>query len=297
MRTGKQERARIESTWAHLLKRPLDSITRAEISAWRADQVKAGRPHSGINRDINPLRAILRAAVEAGVIEHNPLVNFSNLKVDSNSQARFLNSDEDNLLRKALTERDETLHEKRQSGNQWRRERGVEELPPMGWYADHLVPLVLLALNTGMRRGELFNLRWRDVDLKGARLVVEGRTSKSDTTRHLPLNTEALEVLKKWKRGKTSSPSHHVFPGRDGGRLDNVNSAWRSVIKLANIPDFRFHDLRHTFASNLVIAGVPLNTVRELLGHSTMEMTLRYAHLSPDHKADAVALLNSEAAK
>ena len=85
-----------------------------------------------------------------------------------------------------------------------------------------------------------------------------------------------------------------VFPGKDGKPLDNVRRSWGKVLEDAKIKSFRWHDLRHHFASKLVMAGVDLNTVRELLGHADLTMTLRYARLSPDHKAEAVARLRKQ---
>ena len=82
-----------------------------------------------------------------------------------------------------------------------------------------------------------------------------------------------------------------VFPGKNGKRFNNIRRSWAGVLDAAKISGFRLHDLRHTFASRLVMAGVDLNTVRELLGHSDYSMTLRYAHLAPEHKAAAVARL------
>ena len=92
-------------------------------------------------------------------------------------------------------------------------------------------------------------------------------------------------------RATTGAKSGYVFPAEDGGRLDNINKSWKSLVEDAGIDEFRFHDLRHTFASWLVMRGVDLNTVRDLLGHADLKMTLRYAHLAPEHKAAAVAAL------
>ena len=102
--------------------------------------------------------------------------------------------------------------------------------------------------------------------------------AKSSKTRHIPLNAAALSALKGWHGQQTASPL--VFPGRNGVPFDNVRSSWEEVLKAAEITRFRWHDLRHTFASRLVLKGVDLNTVRELLGHSDYQMTLRYAHLA-----------------
>jgi integrase len=156
-------------------------------------------------------------------------------------------------------------------------------------YVDHLQPMVLLAMNTGLRRGELFHLQWTDVDLSRNYLTVRGGATKSGDTRHVPLHEETAQALQRWHR--TARGSTYVFPGKDGGRLTSIRSAWCRLLREANISDFRWHDLRHHFASQLVMASVDLNTVRELLGHSDIAMTLRYAHLSPDHKAEAVGRL------
>jgi integrase len=153
-----------------------------------------------------------------------------------------------------------------------------------------------MALNTGLRRGELFQLRWRDVTLDRARVTVRGEHAKSGQTRHIPLNAAILKVLQEWKPVNVE-PDALVFPGRDAGEpLDDIKTAWAALLKAAKITGFRFHDCRHDFASRLVMAGVDLNTVRELLGHADIKMVLRYAHLAPEHTAAAVERLVSRGA-
>jgi len=102
---------------------------------------------------------------------------------------------------------------------------------------------------------------------------------------------EVVDALAGWRGASPRPPDALVFPGVDGERMEDVKTAWASITTAAAIADFRFHDLRHTFASKLVQAGVDLNTVRELLGHADIKMTLRYAHLAPELKATAVAKL------
>jgi len=100
-------------------------------------------------------------------------------------------------------------------------------------------------------------------------------------------------VLKGWQE-QTEKSSGLVFVNDDGQRFDRANTSWRGLLKQAEIVNFRWHDMRHHFASRLVMGGVDLNTVRELLGHSDYDMTLRYAHLAPEHKMKAVEVLDRQ---
>jgi integrase len=140
-------------------------------------------------------------------------------------------------------------------------------------------------MNTGLRRGEVVKLRWGSVDFNRRLLTVEGRNAKNRQTRHVPLNDEAVSVLRNWR--EQSGTGARAFRVATGFR-----TAWGKVLKRARISNFRWHDLRHHFASRLVQNGVPLNTVRDLLGHGSVGMSLRYAHLAPDQRRDAVARLN-----
>ncbi len=149
--------------------------------------------------------------------------------------------------------------------------------------------MVLLIVNTGLRRGEVLQLKWSDVDLLQWKVIIGCENAKSGKTRYVPLNDEAVSTLQRWQ--PSVEATGWVFPARDGGRLTSIKTSWKHVLKNAAIEDFRWHDLRHHFASRLVMKGVVLNTVRELLGHPDLSMTLRYAHLSLEHKADAVARL------
>ncbi len=149
--------------------------------------------------------------------------------------------------------------------------------------------MVLVSLNTGMRRGELFNLKWSSVNFITEIITVTGDTSKTSNTRHIPMHEEVMAVLKEWKKQSGKAP--YVFPNQEGDRFSDVKSAWLNLLQRAKITGFRWHDMRHDFASRLVMNGAPLNTVRDLMGHSDIKMTLQYAHLAPGTKAAAIALI------
>ena len=272
--------------------RKMDSITIWEMKKWTSTQLKNGLSPATVNRRIGVLKSMMSLAVESGVIEKNPLTGMTQLKIDTNQKVRYLEVKEENRLRKALEERQDHQREARKSHNKWLISRRKESLPELSnRFTDHLYPITLIALNTGMRRGELFKLDWSNVSLQQRIITVEGQTAKSKKTRHIPMNDEAFHALVTW-RNQTESKGLVFSSPATGKKLDNISTAWNSLLNNANIKDFRFHDLRHNFASQLVMKGVDLLTIKELLGHSKLEMTLRYAHLAPEHKAAAVALLN-----
>ena len=261
------------------------------LEKWRSNRLKSGIRPATVNHDLTALKAALSKAVEWRLLPAHPLADLKPAKVDHAGKVRFLSDEEEASLLHALDEREERKRSERDKGNQWRQARNKKALPSLeGQYTDHLTPLVILALNTGMRRGELLALQWADIDLTRALLTVNGDTAKSGKTRHIPLNTDATAALATWQES-TGQAQGLLFLNDEGQQLASVKTSFNRLLAKAGIDNFRFHDLRHTFASKLVMAGVDLNTVRELLGHSDIKMTLRYAHLAPEHKALAVARL------
>jgi integrase len=292
IRTSKNTLLRLRSNFPDLQDRKLGEINAWVVEKWRAARLKAGAKPTTVNRDLDDLRSALARAVAWKLLEAHPLAGVKRSRTDNNAAVRFLDDDEERRLRAGLDAREERIMAERDRANAWRAERGYPTMPDLGRaaFADHIKPMVLISINTGVRRGELFNLAWADVDLQRAMLTVRGQSAKSGRTRHIPLNAEALAVLQGWRAQRTE-PEGLIFPGRNGDRLDSVRKAWLGVLKEAKLKGFRWHDQRHHFASRLVMAGVDLNTVRELLGHASYQMTLRYAHLAPEHKAAAVAKL------
>lgn len=136
--------------------------------------------------------------------------------------------------------------------------------------------MVRFALFSGIRRGEICKLKWDDVDFE--RNMVTLRTPKGKKTVTIPISQEAIAVLR-----SMDMTSPFVFPGEDGRQRTSFKGPWQRIRKAAGLPgDFRFHGLRHHFASTLVSNGVDLGIVRELLTHMHVGTTERYAHFAPD---------------
>jgi integrase len=289
---GKATASRILTCFTDLHGKKLNQISPWLIDKWRSVRLKAGRSAATINRDIGALRSALSKAVEWHDLDSHPLAEFKPLKVDASKKTRYLTVDEEARLRATLDEREERARGKRDTANAWRKERGYTSRPDFRDvpFVDHLKPMVLLSINTGLRRGEVFHLKWENIDLSHSVLTVTGDTAKSGQTRQVPLNQEAAEVLRCWK-GQSPVVDGLAFPGRNGKPFDTIKTAWAQLLRAADIQGFRWHDMRHHFASKLAMASVDLNTIRELLGHSDLKMTLRYAHLAPHVKAEAVEKL------
>ncbi|WP_395600696.1 tyrosine-type recombinase/integrase [Pseudomonas sp. B19125] len=281
----------LSNNFAPIMAQRLDAITGRDLEQIRTGWMQAGNKASTVNRKMGSISGVFSRAVEWEYIDTHPLAKLKQLKVDSKGVIRYLAADETKRLRDTLDARQDEMRVERESANTWRTDRHREPLPSLLQlpFTDHLKPMVLVSLNTGMRRGELFDLKWSAVNFDTKTITVAGATTKTSDTRHIPMNKETIGVLEAWKEQVSKSP--YVFPGQGGGRFEDVKSAWLKLLERAQIDGFRWHDMRHDFASRLVMAGVPLNTVRDLLGHADIKMTLRYAHLAPGTKAAAVELI------
>lgn len=280
----------LRKSFPFLMEKTPEEITLFEIEKWRTERKMNGLKNATINKKTSALRALLNWAYHFDIIEVNPLLKLKRLKEsDSDVKTRYLAEDERTRLLKALDDREEEIRRAKESHNKFLRERGLPPVPTMrnAAFVDHLKPAVIISLNTGIRRGALLSLEWKDVNLREKTITLQGGKAKGGRASILPINNIVSDILSKWRK---QSAGQYVFE-EDGKPMRECKTAWRNLLKRAEIEDFRWHDMRHDFASRLVMAGVDLNTVRELLCHSDIKMTLRYAHLAPEVKRRAVDLL------
>ncbi len=240
---------------------PITEITAQRIAHYDRQRVtetsRLGRPvtPSTVNRELAILRHLLRLGEEWGYIEKVPKIR---LAKEPEGRLRFLEEDEITRLLTASAA----------SKNRY------------------LAAIVTIALHTGMRKGEIMGLEWERVDFSRGVILLE--QTKSGRRREIPMNRAVDDALAALPGAKAEGP---VFRKANGGAWGNIRTAFERACQEAKITGFRFHDLRHTFASHLVMRGRSLKEVQELLGHREFTMTLRYAHLSPDRLREAVASL------
>jgi integrase len=153
----------------------------------------------------------------------------------------------------------------------------------------YLYLVVVVALSTGCRKNEILNLRWENVNLAQGAITLH--RTKNKRVRRVPLRGQALELMRAHAKVRRLG-STLVFPGRDAQRPVTVDKAWRVALRRAGVSDFRFHDLRHSAASYLAMNGATPSEIAEILGHRTLAMVQRYAHLSESHVDEVVGRMN-----
>ncbi len=232
--------------------RTLRSIQPADIEAYVTERAKKVAPAT-VNRELAFLKTLYSDAVSNGKAETNPVKRVKLFK-ENNARVRW------------LTEKEE--------------EKLFEQLP--GRYD----LLVRFAFNTGLRQSEQFGLLWENLDSDNG--VVTITQSKHGEARKVPLNEEARKVLELLRAVGPTPGKARIFPVN---AHNFYNRTFKPALAEAKIENFVWHDLRHTFGSRLAMKGVPILTIKELMGHKTLTMTLRYAHLAPGHLRDAVEKL------
>ncbi|ELB2078546.1 site-specific integrase [Vibrio parahaemolyticus] len=271
---AKQSYMCIANSFEHLMDRPLTEIKAWDIQQWITERRKLGRAPATIEYCVNRLRAAFNRAVEWEFIDSHNLSSVKLIKQD-NTRIRYLSKEEENSLLEGIQARNQSV-------------RKSDKTKAKLKFVDFFEPLVITAMNTGMRKGELLTLKWEHVSFPNRYLTIRSENAKSKKTRTIPLNDTVLKLFENWRA--QNPDADYVFVANNQP-VEFFQYPWQSLLKEAGIENFRFHDLRHHFASKLVMAGVDLNIVRELLGHADLKMTLRYAHLAPEHKAAAVNLI------
>jgi len=270
-RATKDFKQRVELALPAFGDRIAESITTRELQDW-VDEMAEGREWTGgtQNRFKSSLSTVFREGMRAGKVSVNPARLIRRSK-ESLGRVRFLSYEEEAKLRKVI----------------------ALNLP--GRINDEgksAFAQLDVALHTGMRKSEQFTATWEQVDLEKGYIYLS--MTKNGSDRFVTLNSAAVQVLKSLqKRHKLLGlPSDStLFHSKRDGLIKNPRKWFATALEQAKIKGVTWHTLRHTFASRLVMAGVDLKTVQELMGHKTIAMTARYAHLAPTHKLQALETL------
>jgi integrase len=257
-RSFKSKKYFIEDLKTEFANCPLRGFSTRLVEEYQTKKLTSGKKPATANRHLATLKHMFAKAVEWEMVEEAVLKKVRKVKLlpENNRRLRYLSRDECRALTNACN--------------------------------SHLRPIVITALNTGMRREEILSLEWeKHVDLNHGFILLD--VTKNGDRREVPINETLRITLQKIVR-HINSP--YVFTDGRGRRFKDVKKSFNAAVRKAKIKDFRLHDCRHTFASHLVMAGVDITTVKELLGHKTLAMTLRYAHLAPSHKVKAVDMLD-----
>jgi len=234
------------------------------------------RTDASVNRVMACLRHMLSKAVEWDMLDRNPFDKGRSLQFkENNKRLRYLSEEE---IERLLAECPDP------SAPKVKRKKGVIQ----GSQAPHLRDFITVAINTGMRKGEILSLKWSQVKKNG---FIYLEKTKTDEARQIPINDD-LEECFKGIRKRQQLTSQYVFSDGSGGYIKDIKTGFKSALNRAGITDFRPHDLRHTFASHYLMRGGSLKGLKEILGHKDIKMTMRYAHLSKEFAKEEIQILN-----
>jgi integrase len=236
----------------------------SEINPFLIEKYKQKRKLDGvsvrtINIELSCLRHMFNMAIKWGKAQKNPVKEVKLFKVPEGKE-RILSPEEEIKLLEAI------------------RSSKKGKL---------LEPIVITALLTGMRKSELLNLKWANIDFSNRIITVEN--TKSGYNRKIPMSDKLTEIL---DRVRKENHSDFVFSDEKGKSYKSFRTSWEKALKKAGIENLTFHDLRHTFGTRLGMAGVDIKTIQELMGHKDIKMTMRYSHPTPEHKRKAVEILD-----
>jgi len=231
----------------------------ANITSWHVEKFKSRRKEEGlalstINRELTVFKRMFNLAIQWNLTTQNPVKGVKFFKIPL-QKPRVLSEKEFQTIYK--------------------------------FAPSHLKPILLVAISTGMRKGEILNLKWEDIDFENGFIVV--RDSKNYESRTIPMSNDLKKGLIKLKE---NSNSEYLFCYKEDKPIEYIYTSFGTALRSSGIPYCTFHCLRHTFATRAVMAGVDIVTVQELLGHKTISMTIRYSHPTPEHKKKAVELVS-----
>ncbi len=250
------------AVWLEILGNPdIKQISAVDLNRAKTTLLKRGIEKATVNRYIQALSPVFTFAVEQGYVDDTPFKNVKKFKEPA-GRVRYLQQEEITRL----------LRECKRSSSV------------------HLYSVVVIALLTGMRYGEIVGLKWRDIDLKNGVIVLEN--TKNGTQRSVPIVGALVEILGNVPNNNTDYVFATEHTERTGKPV-HLLLTFRKAVKRAQIDNFHFHDLRHTAASYLAMSGENLLTIAEILGHKTLSMVKRYAHLSNQHKASTLERLQT----
>ena len=258
-----------------LSKKLLSELTRRDVEKYLAERQSDGVTPATMNRELCCLKNMLRKAVDWDYLKENPARGITQQR-ENPPEFEVLTKEE---IKKLLN-------------------TSVAHQAKDGRANDHLLPILVVAIYTGMRRGEIFRLTWDAVDFdQGKNGLITIRDSKNGDTRYIPMNSVVRHTL-----SNHAITTRHISQGKvcswvfhnEGQPLTDVKKGYHKALERAGITrHIRFHDLRHTFASHLVMEGIDIRTVAKLIGHRDIKMTMRYAHLAPEHLQAAVDALET----